>query len=160
MILLPWAAALALPKNEAKCLFSLRAHSVLPLISLPPSLLYGRQFQDSCPWIVSPHLQILFIHGPFTYVHSSVNILFQLQSLPFPPGHLFKMVICFHLFHQMFLHQGDLTRDFFSTFQKKCYSDTKFVSVFQLLNKIWRPSISFLFFFSLFLIESQNHRLV
>lgn len=113
MILLPWAAALALPKNEAKCLFSLRAHSVLPLISLPPSLLYGRQFQDSCPWIVSPHLQILFIHGPFTYVHSSVNILFQLQSLPFPPGHLFKMVICFHLFHQMFLHQGDLTRDFF-----------------------------------------------
>jgi len=52
MPLPPWEAALVLSKNEAICSFSLGALSVLPLISLSPSLLCRRQFQDSC-WLDS-----------------------------------------------------------------------------------------------------------
>lgn len=67
-------------------------------------------------WVASSHLQLIFIHGPFMHVFSSANILFQLQSLSLPPGHLCKMVVCSHLFHQVFLHQRDLKGFFFFHF--------------------------------------------
>lgn len=100
-------------------------------------------------WVISPHLQVLFIHGPSTHVRSSVNILFQLQSLPLPPGLLCKVMIWSHLFHQMLLHQGDLTQEFFSTFQKKCCSDTQLVSVFSCWAK-FEDCLSLSFSLSLF----------